>query len=358
MPSCAFEPTITRPSLMSFDPSTQGERQADGFYHRPVLLAETVRLLAPAAGRTIVDGTLGGGGHTAALLAAGAEVIGLDKDAEAIAHVGRRLAGTVSAGQLRLAQSDFRDLGRVLDGLGASKVDGLLLDLGVSSRQLDAPERGFSFQKEGPLDMRMDQRVGGGQTAAELVNTAPVGELARLFRLLGEEPAAGRAAAAIVGARQEHPIATTLALAEIVERVLPRRSGRHPATRVFQALRMAVNDELGALHATLEVAVTRLRPGGRLVVISFHSLEDRVVKKFLRATTAPTLDRPEWPSPRPNPQHFFQALTRRPLGASAEEESENPRARSAKLRAAERLPFSASDENSPIYETDAGKKSG
>lgn len=333
---------------MSLDPSIRKECPPDdGFYHRPVLLADTVRLLAPDCGRVIVDGTLGGGGHAAALLAAGAEVIGLDRDAEAIAHAGRQLADAMSAGRLRLAQSDFRDFGQVLDSLSVPAVDGLLLDLGVSSRQLDEPKRGFSFQRDGPLDMRMDQRVGGGPTAAELVNNAPVEELTRLFRLLGEEPAAGQAAAAIAAARRERPIATTLALAEVVERVLPRRSGRHPATRVFQALRMAVNDELGALSVALEAAIARLRPGGRLAVISFHSLEDRIVKNFLRETTAPTLDRPEWPLPRPNPRHFFQALTRRPLGPSAEEERRNPRARSAKLRAAERLPVSDSGPVSP-----------
>lgn len=327
--------------MSSFDPISAAELPA-GDYHVPVLREETLRLLAPAPGRTIVDGTVGGGGHTEALLAAGAQVIGLDRDAEALAHAGQRLAAAVSEGRLRLVQSDFRRFDRVLDELGVATVDGLLLDLGVSSRQLNAPGRGFSFQQDGPLDMRMDQRAPGSApadapTAADLVNTAPVGELARWFRQLGEEPAAGRAAAAIVAARAENPILTTLGLAEVLARVLPRRGARHPATRVFQALRMAVNDELGALGAVLETAAARLAPGGRLAVISFHSLEDRPVKSFLRETTAPTLDRPEWPAPRSNPRCFFRSLTRRPLEASAQERAVNPRARSAKLRGAERL---------------------
>lgn len=319
------------------NPPTTLRTHAAAAYHQPVMVAEAIRLLAPGPGRVIVDGTLGGGGHTAALLAAGTEVIGLDRDEAALEHVRRRLSPETADGRLRLRQANFRDFPRVLDELDVPAADGLLLDVGVSSRQLDDPGRGFSFQTDGPLDMRMDPH-GGGTTAADLVNTWSAEELARLFRTLGEEPAAGRAAAAIVRARVERPLRTTLTLAAAVERALPRRGPRHPATRVFQALRMAVNDELGALADALASAPARLRPGARLVVIAFHSLEDRLVKNFLRETGTPTLDRPEWPAPRPNPRHAFRVLTRRPLEAAGEELAVNPRARSAKLRAAERLP--------------------
>lgn len=354
-------PAFPRMNAHPVDPTTPAAEPSSTVsagtvvYHRPVLVEETTRMLAPGPGRVFVDGTLGGGGHTAALLAAGAEVIGLDRDAEALAHVRQRLETEVADGRLRLRQADFRDFPRVLDGLGVAQVDGLLLDLGVSSRQLDAAGRGFSFQADGPLDMRMDQTAGdaaGGRTAADLVNTLPAGELAHLFRTLGEEPAAGPAATAIVRARAAGPLLTTLALAGVIERALPRRGPRHPATRVFQALRMAVNDELGALAAALEAVPGRLRPGGRLAVIAFHSLEDRSVKNFLRETSQPTLDRPEWPAPRPNSRHFFRLPQRRPVEASAEELAVNPRARSAKLRVAERVvpkntTFSRDSTNAP-----------
>ncbi len=305
-------------------------------YHRPVMVAEALWALAPAPGRVIVDGTVGGGGHTRALLATGATVIGLDRDAAAIAYCQQQFAGQPAAVErLTLRQANYRDLGRVLDELAIDRVDGVFLDLGVSSAQLDRAERGFSFQKAGPLDMRMDQAAPGD--AAELVNTASAEELTRIFRLYGEEPSAARVAAAIVQARSREPLTDTLALARVIERVIPKHGPRHPATRVFQALRMAVNDELGAVSAGLEAARERLRPGGRLVVLTFHSLEDRLVKTFGRETTAATLDRPEWPQPRPNPRLAFRAVTRRAVPPSATEQRENPRARSAKLRALERI---------------------
>jgi 16S rRNA (cytosine1402-N4)-methyltransferase len=318
---------------------------AAAFYHRPVLVAEALWALAPAPGRVIVDGTLGGGGHTRALLAAGADVIGLDRDAAAIGHCRKQFAGqNPAAGRLTLRQANFRDLGRVLDEMAICQVDGLLLDLGVSSAQLDRGERGFSFQKAGPLDMRMDQTMTG--SAADLVNDASQEELTRIFRVYGEEPSAARVATAIVQARVRGAITDTLGLARVVETVIPKHGPRHPATRVFQALRMAVNDELGAVAAGLEAAIERLRPGGRLAVITFHSLEDRLVKTFCRETAAETIDRPEWPQPRPNPRWFFRAITRRAVQASDAEQRENPRARSAKLRALERLaPATAADLN-------------
>jgi 16S rRNA (cytosine1402-N4)-methyltransferase len=312
-----------------------GEPGAVGYYHAPVLLTETLWALAPAPGRVIVDGTLGGGGHAQAILRAGADIIGLDRDAEALAHCQQRLVEYIDAGRARFAHSDYRHLGTALDALGVAQVDGLLLDLGVSSRQLDSAGRGFSFRQDGPLDMRMDQSA--PLSAADLVNSADVEELARIFREYGEEPAAFRAATAIVRARSNAPIETTLALARVIEGVIPKHGPRHPGTRIFQALRMAVNDELGALAAGLEAAIERLRPGGRLAVITFHSLEDRIVKRFCRDTASPQIDRPEWPQPQPNPRYAFRDLSRRAIQPNAAEQRENPRSRSAKLRALERI---------------------
>lgn len=303
-------------------------------YHQPVLLAETLWALSPGPGRLIVDGTLGGGGHAEAILRTGAEVIGLDRDAEAIAHASGRLAAPMAAGRARVVQANYRDLPSVLAQLGIESIDGLLLDIGVSSRQLDCAERGFSFMRPGPLDMRMD--TSSPETAADLVNHADPDELIRIFRELGEEPAARRVALAIEKERAKAPIVDTLALAALVETVIPKRGPRHPATRIFQALRLAVNDELGALAAGLDAAADCLRPGGRLAVITFHSLEDRLVKRYCRERSQPTIDRPEWPAPRPNPRYAFREITRRPIVPDAAEQQSNPRARSAKLRAVER----------------------
>ena len=327
------EPTMN--SIAPTQPrADRREERAAYTYHLPVMVAEVLDVLQPSAGKLIVDGTAGGGGHSRALLDAGAKIIALDRDLGAITYCTQHLVG-YDGGQVQVLRSNYRDLGRVLDNLGVEKIDGILLDLGTSSRQLDAPERGFSFQKEGPLDMRMDQST--GTSAADLVNHSAPEELIRMFRLYGEEPAAPRITAAIVKARQDGPIQDTLALAGLIERVVPKHGPRHPATRVFQALRIAVNDELGALEAGLAVVPTRLRKGGRLAVITFHSLEDRIVKNFCRDTSRPTIDRPEWPQPRPNPRFAFNLLTRRALQASPEEQRRNPRSRSAKLRAVERI---------------------
>ncbi len=303
-------------------------------YHQPVLLAETLWALSPGPGRLIVDGTLGGGGHAEAILRTGADVIGLDRDAEAIAHASRRLAEPIAAGRARVIKANYRELPEILAQLGVSGIDGLLLDIGVSSRQLDAAGRGFSFMRSGPLDMRMD--ASAPLTAADLVNGADPAELIRIFREYGEEPAARRVALAIEKERARAPITDTVALAALVETVIPKRGPRHPATRIFQALRMAVNDELGALSAGLEAAADCLRPGGRLVAITFHSLEDRLVKRYCRERSQPTIDRSEWPAPRPNPRYAFREITHRPVVADAAEQRDNPRARSAKLRALER----------------------
>lgn len=304
-------------------------------YHRPVLLAEVVAALAPGPGKTIVDGTLGGGGHAAALLAAGARVIGLDQDRDAIAEASARLA---AAGRdFRAVRSNFSRIDEVLDELGLAQIDGALLDLGVSSHQLDEPTRGFSLQAEGPLDMRMDDRQ--PRTAADLVNTLGGEELERLFRTFGEEPAARRIAARIVRERLAHPFSTTSQLAATVESVVPRHGRTHPATRVFQALRIAVNRELEVLETALEKITARLAPGGRFAIITFHSLEDRVVKHFFKHHSTEWLDRPEWPEARRNPECVFKLITRKALVAGDAELQTNPRARSARLRVAEKLPL-------------------
>ncbi len=307
------------------------ERSYD--YHESVLLAETVAALAPAVGRIILDGTLGGGGHAAALLAAKARVVGLDQDAEALEHAVRRLAEY--GVRFLPVRGNFAEAGEVLDGLGIARIDGALLDLGVSSRHLDAAERGFSFMREGPLDMRMDMR--GLTTGADLVNALSGEELERIFREFGEEPAARRIAARIVRERMARPVTTTLAFAQLVEAVVPRRGRAHPATRVFQALRIAVNRELDVLAQGLERISERLAPGARFAVITFHSLEDRIVKEFFKSRSVAMLDRPEWPAARPNPHCIFRKITGKPIVASEAEQRANPRSRSAKLRVVERL---------------------
>ncbi len=304
-----------------------------GEYHEPVLLRETVELLAPAPGKLFVDGTLGGGGHSGALLEGGASVIGLDQDTEALAFAAGRLKEW--SGRLELVHANFRDVEDVLRRLGAGSLDGALLDLGVSSRQLDAPERGFSFQRNGPLDMRMDPLC--PVTAADLVNNASGAQLEAIFRNFGEEPAARRIAAYIIRERCVHPFRETFELAATVERAVGRHGKLHPATRVFQALRIAVNRELEALAEGLGQFAARLKPGGRLAVITFHSLEDRIVKNFFKSRSALVIDRPEWPEARPNPDLIFKLVTRKPVLASDGEQSRNPRSRSAKLRVAEKI---------------------
>lgn len=308
-------------------------KKPDTEYHLPVLPEETLALLAPAPGRLYVDGTLGGGGHSEALLRAGASVIGIDQDPQALAFAGERLAGF--GDRFRSVRGNFEQVEALLATLGISEIDGALLDIGVSSWQLDTPERGFSFQEEGPLDMRMDPD--GPVTAADLVNTASVEELTRIFRDYGEENAARRVAQQIERDRATRPFVTTLDLVESIGKVLHRRGRVHPATRVFQALRIAVNRELEVFTAALEAFTRVLKPGGRLAVITFHSLEDRIAKNFFKERSIAWIDRPEWPAPRRNPIHQFRLLTPRPIVASEEEGLRNPRARSAKLRGVEKL---------------------
>jgi len=303
-------------------------------YHVPVMPDEVVALLRPAPGLLLLDGTLGGGGHSERFLEAGAEVIGLDQDPDALAEAGNRLARFGS--RLRLVEANFRTPQAVLNQLGETKpLGGALLDIGVSSHQLDTAERGFALLKDGPLDMRMSRST--TMSAADLVNSLPVPELAGIFREFGEEPRAMQIAARIGALRAQHPFVTTFDLAAAVSSVAPRTSARHPATRVFQALRIAVNDELGALKEALETIPACLAPGARFAVITFHSLEDRIVKHFFRDHSQEWVDRPEWPEPRRNPNRIFRLLTPHPMDAGAEEITNNPRARSAKLRVVEKL---------------------
>ena len=303
-------------------------------YHRPVLLREVLDYLRPVPGKRFLDGTIGGGGHSRAFLEAGAEVIGVDQDPDAIAESMASLAEFAS--RLTLIRSNFADVTHYLNegGMGASGFDGILIDLGISSHQLDTPQRGFSFQHSGPLDMRMGPNV--PRKASDLVNYAPEAELIRIFRDYGEEPAARRVAAEIVRTRIFHPFSTTAELAQAIEAVLPRRGPRHPATRVFQALRIAVNDELGTIERALPLLADQVKPGGRFAVITFQSLEDRLVKQFFRKVTQEWVDRPEWPEPKRNPSFGFRSLTSRPVEPSDEELAVNPRSRSAKLRIIER----------------------
>lgn len=312
----------------------QAGARAMPFYHLPVLLQEVVQYLEPRPGKLIFDGTLGGGGHTEALLQHGARVVAMDQDEEALRYATERLKPY--GDHFCALRGNFRDFPEVLGEAGVAGLDGMLIDIGVSSRHLDAAERGFSFSKDGPLDMRMD--TSGPVTAADLVNTAPVEELERILREYGEEPQARRMAQAIVRARAKQPILTTLQLANVIAEACPKFSKRHPATLAFQGLRLAVNDELGALTEFLAAAPKWLKPGGRLAVITFHSLEDRIVKHTFQKISAPLLDRPEWPAPRPNPECVVRLVTRKSVEASANETALNPRARSARLRVVERLP--------------------
>ncbi len=305
------------------------------------MLAEALAFLNCRPGAVYVDCTVGGGGHAAAILAESApdgRLIGLDQDETALAQAGERLADEVRTGRAVLVQENFDALTDVLDRLKVEKVDGVLFDLGVSSFQLGEAERGFSYQMEAPLDMRMDRRR--PVTAADLVNTASEEELARLIRTYGEERWAGRIAALIVAKRRVRPLRTTRDLVEVVKAAIPaaaRRRGPHPAKRTFQALRIAVNDELGALERGLAGAIRALRPGGRLVAISFHSLEDRIVKQAFALSAKRCVCPPETPVCVCGHVPELRILTRRPLEPAADEMAENPRARSAKLRAAERL---------------------
>lgn len=292
-------------------------------YHRPALLAELLEVLQPAFGMVIVDGTVGGGGHAEAVLEmveGRAKLIGMDRDWEALGAASERLERFGDA--VTLVHGKFSDLEAILNGAGVEHPELIYFDLGVSSHQLDKAERGFSFLKDAPLDMRMDQRE--GETAADLLNRLPEKELEDIFRGLGEERFARRVAKEVVRRREQgRSVGRTRELAELLEAALGRKRQRvHPATRIFQALRIAVNHELEELFKGLGSSLKRLSPGGRMAVISYHSLEDRMVKNFFRDNARAGL---------------LKLLTRKPLRPGAEEVGLNPRARSARLRAAERI---------------------
>jgi 16S rRNA (cytosine1402-N4)-methyltransferase len=308
-------------------------------FHRPVLLEEAVAFLNCRPGGIYVDGTVGGGGHARAVLERTSPdglLVGIDRDEEALREASRSLAPFGS--RVILVKGTYADLRAVLSARAIGSVQGVLLDLGVSSHQLDTPERGFSFSLEGPLDMRMDRS--SGAAARDLVQRAGETELARIFRDFGEERFARRIARAIVEQRRREPIGTTVALAALIARVVPGGAGEgqriHPATRVFQALRIAVNRELEELERGLEEGIEALIPGGRLVVISFHSLEDRRVKENFRSWERTCTCPPGIPVCTCRAEARAKVLTKKPVRPGIPEAEANPRARSARLRAAER----------------------
>jgi len=306
--------------------------------HLPVMLTEVLATLAPGNGKIYLDATFGGGGYAQAILAAAScTLYAIDRDPAAIAR-GAALVARYP-GRLHLLHGRFGDMLALLADAGVAALDGIVLDLGVSSFQLDQAERGFSFRFDGPLDMRMDNADStGGPSAADAVNTLDERELADILYQLGEERLSRRIARAIVAARAQAPITTTLRLAEVIRAVVPKDgSGIDPATRSFQALRIHVNDELGEIDRALKQAVQLLSPAGRLVVVCFHSLEDRIVKRFMLEasgrTPAPSRHDPRGLATRQSPR--FRLLTPKTLRPTATESRENPRARSARLRAIE-----------------------
>ena len=337
--------------------ATRGTRPAEGAprgtaRHVPVLLSQMLQALAPAAGESYIDGTFGAGGYSQAILTAapGVRVLAIDRDPAAIATAHALVDR--HPGGLRPVEGRFGDLDRIARNAGFAPCRGVVLDIGVSSMQLDDPVRGFSFQADGPLDMRMSATgPNAGPSAADVVNTAEEAQLADILFHLGEERSSRAIARAILGRRREKPFERTLELASLVARVLGREkiAGRHAATRTFQALRIYVNDELGELIRALSAAERVLAPGGRLVVVTFHSLEDRLVKQFLKRRTEPeprgSRHLPQQASPGPPPS--FQFVNHRPLSPTQEEIAANPRARSAKLRWAVRT-------SAPALGEDAG----
>lgn len=298
--------------------------------HTPVLLNEVIAALAPSPGMRVIDGTFGAGGYARAIAARGAEVLGIDQDPTVIARA------DIPAGA-QLVQGKFGDLAAIAQAKNFAPVDGVVLDIGVSSMQLDQAERGFSFMHDGPLDMRMSAT---GMSAADFVNSAKEEELANVIYHYGEEPASRKIARYITRAREEAPIERTSQLAEIVARAVRGKPGQHPATRTFQALRIHINDELGQLEAGLNAAMEVLKPGGKLVVVTFHSLEDRIVKDFFNVQSGKSESVSRYlPAPAQQTEYKLTIEQRKVITPSAAECLANPRARSAKLRTAVRTPF-------------------
>lgn len=312
---------------------------SEQFSHIPVLLNETLEFLAPERGGIFVDGTLGGGGHAEAVLTRlpqTGRLIGIDRDWEAVHAAGGRLSSF--GDRFTALHGNFFEMKTLLSGIGVSEVNGILLDLGVSSHQLDTQERGFSYKTDAPLDMRMDQ--GARLSAKDIVNTYAESELARIFFAYGEERFSRRIAEKICRAREQYPIETTLQLAQIVREAIPgkyRNEPQHPARRTFQALRIEVNSELAGLDQAVEQACDLLQKGGRLCIITFHSLEDRIVKQAFRRFENPCTCPPSAPICICGKTPKAKILTKKPLTASAEEEAQNSRSTSAKLRCIEKI---------------------
>lgn len=309
------------------------------FQHKSVLLQECIDALNIRPDGIYLDGTLGGAGHSSQIarrLTEGGRLIGVDRDRTALAAAKERLAPY--ADRVTLVHSNFAKIDAILDSLGIPAVDGMLFDLGVSSPQLDDASRGFSYMADAPLDMRMDKD--DALTAGEVVNTWPQGELRRILYDYGEERYAPQIAAAICRAREKAPVETTLELVDIIRSAMPAqalREKQHPAKRSFQAIRIAVNDELGAVSRMMQAAVGRLNPGGRLAVITFHSLEDRIVKSEMQQAARGCTCPPEFPVCVCGKKPLVKLVTRKPIVSGPAELEENPRARSAKLRVAEKL---------------------
>ena len=309
------------------------------FQHKSVLLQECIDALNIRPDGIYLDGTLGGAGHSSQIarrLTEGGRLIGVDRDRMALAAAKERLAPY--ADRVTLVHSNFAEIDAILDSLGIPAVDGMLFDLGVSSPQLDDASRGFSYMADAPLDMRMDKD--DVLTAGEVVNTWPQGELRRILYDYGEERYAPQIAAAICRAREKAPVETTLELVDIIRSAMPAQAlheKQHPAKRSFQAIRIAVNDELGAVSRMMQAAVGRLNPGGRLAVITFHSLEDRIVKSEMQQAARGCTCPPEFPVCVCGKKPLVKLVTRKPIVSGPAELEENPRARSAKLRVAEKL---------------------
>ena len=306
------------------------------FHHVSVLLDESIQALQIKQGGLYVDGTLGGGGHSSEILRRGGRLIGIDQDEAAIEAAGQRLSPY--AGQFQLVRDNFRNLNEILSRLGVDRADGFLFDLGVSSPQLDDASRGFSYMQNAPLDMRMDQSA--GLSAWDVVNTWPRTELRRILYEYAEERYAPQIAAAIERQREKRPIETTLELADVIRAAMPAqalREKQHPAKRSFQAIRIAVNDELGAIETMMETAPDKLKVGGRLCVVSFHSLEDRIIKSGIAARENGCTCPREAPICTCGFVKTLRSVSRKPILPSEEEIESNPRSRSAKLRVAERV---------------------